>query len=308
MGYQPLERRRFEAALLPPPRLQNEHKRKLFELCGPLGGTIGYSRWAERPLPQTLGRRAEVEVRADVYDYPGTPGLWHVNFADPRLFVAYGSGLLAQDELQAVEHPALGPLREALLGEKLSAITEDGEHATPVLVVGVERRCQLDTSPDVDRPLGLYGNRFARAPFESVRSALTLLDPPTRSNLIAMAAPVGQGRHTLEQLERILATAHTAFAVAAAESRTLWPDAAVEVRTGFWGCGAFGGNRTVMVLLQIVAAHLGGVDRVVFHTVDPMGVVDYEQAVAALPRVDSVAELLRRVEARGYAWGVSDGN
>lgn len=25
---------------------------------------------------------------------------WHVNFADPRLFAAYGSGLFAQDEIR----------------------------------------------------------------------------------------------------------------------------------------------------------------------------------------------------------------
>jgi hypothetical protein len=40
--------------------------------------------------------------------------VWHVNFADPQLFVAYGSQLLAQDELQAAEHPLLGSIREAL--------------------------------------------------------------------------------------------------------------------------------------------------------------------------------------------------
>jgi len=36
---------------------------------------------------------------------------WYVNFADPRLFTAYGSGLFAQDEIQAAEHPILGHLR-----------------------------------------------------------------------------------------------------------------------------------------------------------------------------------------------------
>ena len=33
---------------------------------------------------------------------------------------------------------------------------------------------------------------------------------------------------------------------------TLVPQAA-KVRTGFWGCGAFGGNRTLMTLLQLLA-------------------------------------------------------
>ncbi len=33
---------------------------------------------------------------------------WHVNFADRHLFVAYGSPLMAQDEIQCMEHPVLG--------------------------------------------------------------------------------------------------------------------------------------------------------------------------------------------------------
>ena len=33
---------------------------------------------------------------------------WHVNFADTRLFFGYGTGLLAQDEMQVAERPSLG--------------------------------------------------------------------------------------------------------------------------------------------------------------------------------------------------------
>jgi hypothetical protein len=31
---------------------------------------------------------------------------WHVNFADPRLVTAYGSGLFARDEMRVGEHLA----------------------------------------------------------------------------------------------------------------------------------------------------------------------------------------------------------
>lgn len=42
-------------------------------------------------------------VREGMYDYAPATGVagaveWQVNFADPRLFTAYGSGLFAQDE------------------------------------------------------------------------------------------------------------------------------------------------------------------------------------------------------------------
>jgi hypothetical protein len=147
----------------------------------------------------------------------------------------------------------------------------------------------------------LYGNRFARAPFEEVRSALTTLKPPTRSNLIAIAAPVGGGVYTLDQIENILATAYTGFAAAVEES-------AVEIRTGFWGCGAFGGNRALMVMLQIAAARLAGVKRLVFHTVDQAGVLDYEAGARGLPEIAAVKAFLSELESRRFSWGTSDGN
>ena len=74
---------------------------------------------------------------------------WHVNFADPALFVAYGSSLFAQDEMQVAEHPALGALAEALRAGARVALTEQGGKATPVLVAGVERRCRVATDRDV---------------------------------------------------------------------------------------------------------------------------------------------------------------
>jgi len=69
-------------------------------------------------------------VRERVYDYRPATGMagaveWHVNFADPRLFTAYGSGLLAQDEMQVAEHPALGALREALSARRWPTLTEE---------------------------------------------------------------------------------------------------------------------------------------------------------------------------------------
>jgi len=306
-----------------PPILRHPHKRMLFDLACPPGavhrGPIALTRWSAAALPAraTLAP-TEIAVVPGYYDYAGREdGVWHVNFADPQLFVAYGSALLAQDELQCVEHPLLGSLREALLAEGQPAVTEKDLQPTPVLIAGVERRCTFETAPDFEagRLYGLYGNRFAAAPAEHVRAAVHVHAAPRRSNLIAMAAPGGgRGPYFPAQLERILVTAYTAFAAAIAESRRAWPDAAVEIRTGFWGCGAFGGNRHAMTLLQLLAARLAGVDRLQFHAFDDAGQRDFRTGAADLDRViaagaadEPLAALQGRVDDLDYAWGVSDG-
>jgi hypothetical protein len=305
-----------------PPVLKHPHKRLVFDLACPPGtrhsGPIVVTRWAALALPATVELAAtELIVMPGYYDYQGpSDGVWHVNFADPQLFVAYGSRLLAQDELQAAEHPALGSVREALVAEGQPALTEEASQPTPVLVQDAERRCAIDTAPNLDagRLYGLYGNRFAQASADEVRGAVRVLQPATRSHLIAMAAPVGSGPYWPNQIARIAVTALTGFAAAVEESRRAWPGAPVEVRTGFWGCGAFGGNRHAMTLLQVLAARLAGVDRVVFYAFDDAGLDAYRTGIQHLTRVlaggapgEPLAALLERVADLDYQWGTSDG-
>jgi len=297
-----------------PPRLRHPHKQLAYDRLCPPGathaGTIELTRWAAAPLPATATLApTDIAAIAGVYDYAGpAAAVWHVNFADPQLFVAYGSSLLAQDELQALEHPALGPLREALLAEGQPALTEQDGAPTPVLVVDVERRGALDTH-------GLYGNRFAAASAAQVRAALTPLRPPPRTNLVCIAAPAGgRGPYFRRHIDLIATTAFTGFAAAVAESRRYWPGAAVELRTGFWGCGAFGGNRQVMTILQLLAARLASVDRLRFYTFDTAGLADFTAGATALERVlaagapdEPLDELLERIADLDFAWGQSDG-
>lgn len=300
-------RRELEAGELVrahPPVLRHPHKRMVFELCGgaETRGSISITRWRAGDIAATWHDTEVIGVRGHyAYDVESA-GVWHVNFADPNLFFAYGGALLAQDELQAAEHPVLGSIREVLGRD---ALTEEGGVATPVLVAGVERRCAIETAPTRERPAGLYGNRFAAAPAEVVRDAVRVLRPPTRSNLIAIAAPAGgSGAYVSEELVQILVTAYTGFAAAVAESARLWPGMAVEVRTGFWGCGAFGGNRHVMTILQLAAARLAGVARVRFYAFDEPGMRIFDEARAVIVGDDPIAAVLER----GYRWGVSDGN
>jgi len=303
-----------------PPVLTHPHKRLIFDLACPPGAThagpVTVTRWAALALPDRVELApTELVVVAGYYDYRGrSDGVWHVNFADPRLFAAYGSRLLDQDELQAAEHPVLGSVREALLAEGDSAMTEEADQPTPVLVLGAERRCALDTAVNFDagRIYGLYGSRFAKASADDVRGALHVLRPPTRSHLIAMAAPAASGPYWPAQIARIVVIALTGFAAAIEETRRAWPGAPVEVHTGFWGCGAFGGNRHAMTLLQLLAARLAGLDRLVFHAADDAGLDDYRTGAGHLAQVlaagtpgEPLAALLERVADLDYQWGTS---
>jgi len=330
---EPLETLRLEAQALMaehPPIWRHANKRVVFATSCPPGsvhrGFLECSRWNAMALPAQCDSdevRTRLLTKAGFYDYAHVTGTaeateWHVNFADQQLFVAYGSGLFAQDEMQVAEHPALGALKEALEARAFPTVTVEDGQPTPVLVMGVERRCRVatDRNPAEGRPQGLYGNAFARADETAVRRATTRIDPPTITNLIAMSAPPGgYGRYTIDEIERILVTAFTGIRAAIFESaRSRGSGTPVMVHTGFWGCGAFGGNRVLMAALQILAARMAALDVLVFHTGDEGGeealraaqaVIDEELSDGAGNRT---ADVIERIAARGFAWGVSDGN
>ena len=262
---------------------------------------------------------SRVEGRPDIYDYvpadaSGQVVQWHVNFADAHLFVAYAGPLFAQDEMQVAEHPALGALRESLVAGGHSPRTVQDGRPTPITISGVERRCVVATNANAaeGRAEGLYGNHFAAADLDVVRRATRSIRPPTLTNLIAMAAlEGGTGAYTRHEIEHTLVTAYTGFRAAVCESG----GRPATVHTGFWGCGAFGGNRRLMAMLQVIAAELAGVHRLVFHALDEAGVEALEQAEADWRRRVrqgeqewAASEVIERIEACGYRWGVSDGN
>lgn len=267
-------------------------------------------------------RPTRFEAREDYFGYEPAPAgsravEWYLNFADQHLFFAYGGPLFAQDEMQVAEHPALASLREALLQSDIKPLTVEGGEPTPVLVMGVERRCRVAFDRDAaqGRPAGLYGNNFARASAEAIEKATRAIVPPTITNLIAMEAPSGgEGRYTRPQIEYILATVFTAFSAARFESHR---DAAqppeVVVHTGYWGCGAYGGNRVLMALLQVLGARLAQVDCLVFHTGDAAGAPAFHDACRTFQDLETagqpgrLADVLARIEALGLQWGVSDG-
>ncbi len=329
--FQPIERETWGAADLAaahPPQLRHPNKQVVFDVACPPGsrhdGSIGYSRWPARSLPLAVhgaGAAARLDEREGIFDYervlPDEDGTeWHVNFADSHLFAYYGGQHFAQDEMQAAEHPALGSVREALVAGGLPALTIEGRRPTPVLITGVERRCIVDTSPRPGEVYGIYGKGFRLAGPEVVQQATTRIEPPTITNILAIAALAhGHGPYSMQEIEFTLQTAYTGFRAAVRESATLaGREAPVVVHTGYWGGGAFGGNRVLMSLLQVLAAELAGIDRLVFHTGHHFGSDPLDRALRLL-RTDlgvegavPTAEIVVRIANFGFQWGNSDGN
>jgi len=323
-----LDRKAFSAQWLMdhyPPIWRHPHKQLVFDLACPAGtrfaGTLEYSRWKSAGIEDVpaMCDWELFEPRPDVYDYQPHPVLsdavpWHVNFADPILFVAYGSGLFAQDEIQVAEHPTLGALVEALASTGGRPLTIESGQPTPVLVRGAARYCRVATDVNVaaGRPHGLYGNRFASASQEAIRRATLRIDPPTETNLIAVAAlSGGYGAYTRDEIAYVLQAAYTGFRAAVLASA----GKPAIIHSGFWGCGAFGGNRHLMTLLQAIAAGMAGVDRLVFHTFDQSGMDDVAAAkrksrelFAGSDSVLTGGQVIEALAAQGFMWGVSDGN
>jgi hypothetical protein len=127
-----------------------------------------------------------------------------------------------------------------------------------------------------------------------------------------MEAPsYGSGTYTLAQIDYVVRTAYTGFRAAKMESA----EANTVIHTGFWGCGAYGGNRVLMALLQCLAARLAEVHRLVFHTFDPAGTEAFGIALRLLEMdmcpegaVVAVPAVLDKIHALGLRWGTSDGN
>src|SRR5829696_8622591 len=116
-----LGRHHFDAAALfaqHRPVLRHPGKRAVLELAGAgrsPQGSLYVSRYGPVRLPERVpSARTEIEDLPGLMQYrpaPAGPVNWHLNFAGPDLFFAYGSAAFAQDEIQVAEHPVLGSVR-----------------------------------------------------------------------------------------------------------------------------------------------------------------------------------------------------
>ncbi len=200
---------------------------------------------------------------------------WYVNFADEILFNYYGSPLMAQDELQVAEHPLLANVTEMIheyskKDSKYSPYTKDYDAIpytmpTPILIEGIERRIEIDVLPNKNNPNGIYGNNFSKADWNDIKEAVSIFEEPTKSNIVAMEAyPGATGEYTLKQITDIFRTAYISFCAVKNQS----DNSNVELHTGDWGTGAYGGNKILTACLQLLAATAAKIDLLVFHTFD----------------------------------------
>ena len=302
----------------------NANKKLVLSIAIPAGydhtGCVTVSAWGPDATldPITITVDTLIEVNIGIYPYADTPASrngseWCVNFADKWLF-NYGEGnLLAQDELQIAEHPVSSCLRHAMADTAIAPLTRDrskNDAPRPLLIRDILRHVHLDTTT------GLYGTAFAYAPAADVIAACTPIKPPTVSNIIAMDAPAGgQGIYEERTLVDIWTTALTAFYGAVCEAKASNGDSPeCTIHTGWWGTGAYGGNRTLMAIMQVIAARAAGVTRLVFHTVDSSGAADFDAACShpGLNEFLSGTSLdpkafLRYCAAQSFRWGVSNG-
>lgn len=186
---------------------------------------------------------------------------WTANFADSNLFGFCEGPLLAQDELQVLEHPALAHIKNTLPSDARKLHGYDAALFQNVLRLGA-----LDTTTPLSNGNTLYGNNFAKASQEQILSRLKRFETPTPSNIFAIAAPhipssLKNQPYQKKDLETLFFTAYNAFhniAHVSSGKKTV-------IHTGNWGAGAFGNDPKTVYLLQLAAARFAGVDEIRMH-------------------------------------------
>lgn len=301
-----------------PPQVEHVKKRLLFDMAleNGLNGPLTIRRYQAFSLPriwQPFSPATEIKACKGYFRYndSDTCRHWYMNFAHHDLFTGYGHFMFAQDEIQVAEHPALACLRELMLTrtDALKPRTVENELPTPVLFSDVQRTLKIDTH-------SIYGARFARADEATIRESVSQFLPASRSNILAIESPVSAGNriYSRSEIELALLTAYSGFRaiVLTSVSGDSTPQPVV-LHTGNWGCGAYGGNRQLMLTIQMMAARLAGLSSVVFYcgadSVDDVATFDYalSKQFKFRPGVKIEQVVMRLVNQR-FHWGTPDGN
>ena len=303
---------------LHPPRIEYAKKQLLFDisLSRGLSGDASVLRYQEIPLPSTYQPYEEdtpIVARKGYFQYTTSDRTedWFMNFAHHDLFHGYGLFMFAQDEIQVAEHPVLASFREMMLAGAagLRPMTVEGGVPTPVLFRRLQRTVAIDTR-------SIYGARFARADEGAIRKSVRPIEPPTLSNILAIEAPISSGNKVYDraEVEGALRTAFSGFRAAVLSSvDAVKAGKPIVLHTGNWGCGAYGGNRQLMLSIQMMAARLAGIAELVIYggadSNDDVGVFDAElsRRFKFKPGV-AVSRVVDRLVAAGFQWGTPDGN
>lgn len=303
---------------LHPPRIEHAKKRLLFDLAlsRSLNDDLSVSRYSEMPIPTTylpFSPDTKFVAQQGYFRYSKTDGAddWFMNFAHHDLFNGYGHFMFAQDEIQVAEHPALASLREMMLtrSDQLRPTTVENGSPTPLLFRNIQRTIKIETR-------SIYGARFARADDSMICEAVDAIDPPSHSNILAIEAPISSRNriYIRSEIDLALRTAYSGFRAVVLSS--IMNDKSINsvvLHTGNWGCGAYGGNRQLMLSIQMMAACMAGISKVVFYcgTDSREDVTDFGIALSRRFRFSPGAAISRVVDqlvAEGFPWGKPDGN
>ena len=308
-----------------PPIFYSKNKQFLFNLISEkkFEGILDFSRYVEFKLPEIIElKEIDIKMISNFYDYKNLTNSvkeinWWVNFADEYLFCGYSLELFAQDEIMVAEHPILSCLKESLdfLSYKniryapYTTQTRNRKFPTPILIKNVERMLQFDTDPTENNKNGIYGSHFKHSSIEQIKEVTTILEPSTYSNIISIEAPkTSKGLYTKSQIIYAIQTAFTGFLAAKLEGFILEKEVVV-IHTGFWGCGAFGGNKLLMCIIQIICAKLSKIDHLIFHTKSSSETVaEAKKIVESLKEISTIELLVEKLLIYEFEWGISDGN
>lgn len=145
------------------------------------------------------------------------------------------------------------------------------------------------------------------------------MHPSTITNLVAIAAPrPGYGYYTKIQIYNAFQAAYTGFRALVLDSddnknnnKMGSGNRIVVLNTGHWGCGAFGGNKGLMAIIQILAAGSAGIDHVCFwygYTKSDQTAIGHAMEVVKLLNGQPIGDVFDLLTNAKYQWGVANEN
>lgn len=297
-----------------PPRLEHAKKKLLFDiaLVDHPNATVTVDRYEEIGLPELfLPYSPSTKVTATKgyfqYEESGDENCY-MNFAHHHLFHGYGHFMFAQDEIQVAEHPVLASIRELMLtrDDSFRPLTVENGQPTPIVFRSVPRTVRIDSRQ-------IYGARFARSDDALIRESVQPAEKLTSSTILAIEAPISSGNriYTRPEIEKALRTAFSGFRAFILSTAPI--DKPTVLHTGNWGCGAYGGNRQLMISIQIMAASLAGISKVVFYcgADSTDSIAEFESQLkrrfGLRPGV-KLTKVVDRLVAAAFPWGMPDGN
>ena len=93
-----------------------------------------------------------------------------------------------------------------------------------------------------------------------IKKNLQYCQPVTHSNILAIEAPIGgYGTYGIMDMDYTFYFVYTIYCSKNCRIEVI-------IHSGNWGSGAYGGNKELMSLFQMLAAYFAGVDALVYHS------------------------------------------